>query len=93
MYDLMLYKAPWALAIVFVMVSNASANDCLKWIPHLNDELRHLNAPKRARICEFWSCSPSVFGFGSWLLVGSFFTVYSTFLLYVKIKTTNYKLF
>ena len=81
------------LVFVFVMVSNASANDCIKWFPPLKNELRHLSAPKRAIISEFQSCSPSmfwfVFGFGSWLLLGSFSTLSSTFLFSVKIKTTK----
>ena len=87
----MLYNDPWELEIVFVMLFRPSPNDRLMWYPPLKSELRHLKAPKRARISEFRSWSPSVFGFvfgfGSWLLMGSFCTLSSTFMLYVKIKT------
>ena len=91
LYEVMLYKSPWASAIVSIIVSNASAKDSLKWSPPLIDELMRLNDAKCAIICEFRSCSPSRFGFGlgcCGLLEGGFSTLCC--LLRFKQKNTSY---
>ena len=86
----MLYRDPWASAIVSVIVSKALAKDSLKRSPPLIDELRRFNDAKHAIICAFLSCSPSGFGFGfglgcCGLLEGGFSTLCCSFVLSVKI--------